>query len=458
MIKDMMARDLKDLTFSASALNTASPNVNRNGQDFDQFMARLDARESAAEHRRQENPDNRRSERSENSPEPQVREVLTSHNEVLSTDIGQEDRTDEVLESSEVAGVDTNYVQEETLEDEEIQADIVYNLAEAVYVMPEVVYEMLEALEIKPVELAEPQAANKYLQNLLKVESPVELLTMPEYQEALKQVAEAVTQIIEAGTQADKPKPALEKLSGLVALVDEKNQLVVMEAEVLEDSDADEEEEPFQPLERRERPEVNQNSQNTQAVQTENAANVVAEAPEVLLQEAQPVSPVTAVNPAASLAAIQTPNAAEVSTATRVDPTMVMEQIVSKVKTISPENFSELRMTLRPEHLGDVTLRIAVQNGIVTAMFVAESQRIKEIIEQNFNLLRDALEEQGIEVADLFVSVDSGNPEEQANQFLKAQQEALRRLQRAAGTAEAEVIEEETPVVINMDNTVDFSA
>jgi flagellar hook-length control protein FliK len=140
-----------------------------------------------------------------------------------------------------------------------------------------------------------------------------------------------------------------------------------------------------------------------------------------------------------------------------------LEQIVSKVKTVSAENFAELRITLRPEQLGDVSLRIAVQNGVVMALFVAESQRIKEIIEANFNQLRDALSEQGIEVSELFVSVngeDSGSQMELMNQLPKAQQEAMRRLQRAAGVV-AEVEEEEPAPVdpsIVLNNTVEFTA
>jgi flagellar hook-length control protein FliK len=48
-------------------------------------------------------------------------------------------------------------------------------------------------------------------------------------------------------------------------------------------------------------------------------------------------------------------------------------------------------------------------------MFVAENQRVKEIIEAGFNQLRDALEEQGISVAQIEVSV--GNGDQNQNEF-----------------------------------------
>jgi flagellar hook-length control protein FliK len=92
-------------------------------------------------------------------------------------------------------------------------------------------------------------------------------------------------------------------------------------------------------------------------------------------------------------------------------------------------------------------------------MFVAENQRIKEIIEANFNQLRQALQEQGIEVSQLSVSVSQEDAEERMNQFLKAQQENMRRLQRLAGMAEVEEEAEVMPVTDpTLENTVDYRA
>jgi len=66
---------------------------------------------------------------------------------------------------------------------------------------------------------------------------------------------------------------------------------------------------------------------------------------------------------------------------------------------------SELKLTLKPESLGEVSLRLLSDNGIVTARFTAENQRVKEIMESNFNSLRDNLNGQGINVSQLSVSV-----------------------------------------------------
>jgi len=94
-------------------------------------------------------------------------------------------------------------------------------------------------------------------------------------------------------------------------------------------------------------------------------------------------------------------------------------------------------------------------------MFVAENQRVREIIESNFNQLRDSLEEQGIQVSQLSVSVSDQDAEERMNQFLKAQQESMERMRRAAGVGNVDETETEPQAVDPASvllNTVDFSA
>ena len=91
--------------------------------------------------------------------------------------------------------------------------------------------------------------------------------------------------------------------------------------------------------------------------------------------------------------------------------TDIINQIVKKAEVAIGDKQSEMRMQLEPENLGKLTLKVAVERGVVTAKFVAESQQVKEIIETNFNQLKDALQEKGINVQSFSVSVgqDSSN-------------------------------------------------
>lgn len=98
-----------------------------------------------------------------------------------------------------------------------------------------------------------------------------------------------------------------------------------------------------------------------------------------------------------------------------INNTEVVTQIMEKIKVSVKPEISEVKMLLKPEQLGEVSLKIATQNGVVTAQFIAESQRVKEIIEANFNQLKDMLLEQGIDVGALEVSV-SDQESQQTNQ------------------------------------------
>ena len=101
-----------------------------------------------------------------------------------------------------------------------------------------------------------------------------------------------------------------------------------------------------------------------------------------------------------------------------INSTEIISQIMDKIKVSVKSDVSEIKMLLKPEQLGEVSLKIATQNGIVTAQFIAESQKVKEIIEANFNQLKDILSEQGINVGSLEVNVsDNGNNEQKFNMF-----------------------------------------
>lgn len=83
----------------------------------------------------------------------------------------------------------------------------------------------------------------------------------------------------------------------------------------------------------------------------------------------------------------------------------VIKQISEKIDVNLFEDKSEMIIKLKPDHLGKVTVEIAVENGNVTAKFLAESEKVKEILESNMQNLKDHLAKQGMVVQDLSVSV-----------------------------------------------------
>ena len=59
-----------------------------------------------------------------------------------------------------------------------------------------------------------------------------------------------------------------------------------------------------------------------------------------------------------------------------------------------------LRLILSQSSL-KLTIKIAVEEGIVTARFITENLQVKHLLESNLNTLRQSLESQGIKVEKL---------------------------------------------------------
>ncbi len=89
----------------------------------------------------------------------------------------------------------------------------------------------------------------------------------------------------------------------------------------------------------------------------------------------------------------------------------ILKQIVDKASVVLSKDKAEMIVDLKPDHLGKLSLKVVTERGIMTAQIMAENQQVKQIIESNFNVLRDALEKQGITVQQFSVSVgqDSWN-------------------------------------------------
>ncbi|PZD93326.1 hypothetical protein DNH61_22050 [Paenibacillus sambharensis] len=65
---------------------------------------------------------------------------------------------------------------------------------------------------------------------------------------------------------------------------------------------------------------------------------------------------------------------------------------------------SEARLTLLPEHLGQVDVKISMQNGQLTAQFVTDNVMARDMIESQMVQLRASLQTQGLQVEKLEVT------------------------------------------------------
>lgn len=92
-----------------------------------------------------------------------------------------------------------------------------------------------------------------------------------------------------------------------------------------------------------------------------------------------------------------------------LDKESIFEQIVEKAK-IDIGKTDEIKIKLKPDFLGEISLKISNEKGIVTVKAYVENYNVKQLIESNLDNLRDNMKELGLnfEALDVSVGKDSG--------------------------------------------------
>ncbi|GGF80295.1 hypothetical protein GCM10010912_26710 [Paenibacillus albidus] len=78
--------------------------------------------------------------------------------------------------------------------------------------------------------------------------------------------------------------------------------------------------------------------------------------------------------------------------------------ITGKLEIVKKGGVAEAIITLFPENLGQVDVKITMQNGHLVAQFLTEHAGAKDLLEQQMNQLRAALQSQGLQVEKLEVT------------------------------------------------------
>lgn len=87
----------------------------------------------------------------------------------------------------------------------------------------------------------------------------------------------------------------------------------------------------------------------------------------------------------------------------------LFQQMVEKFRLDIKQGVSQMEIRLHPAELGNMYLKLTVEKGLVTAQFLAESVRVKELIEQNIAQLRDTFAKDGITWDKITVDVSQDN-------------------------------------------------
>ncbi|MDR0958194.1 MAG: flagellar hook-length control protein FliK [Clostridiales bacterium] len=304
---------------------------------------------------------------------------------------------------------------EETLTEEE--KAVAEQIAAALGVTPEEVAAVLLSLGIKPQELKQPEKLTEFMQKITGAQSPAMLLTMPNMKEAFK----AVKQIVENFNPEQTEGQQVNVAEQSTPITDNTGKQQPRNSENANDDSAnitpttetqtavaDSAEVSFAKVAEGQGIQASA----VQAAKTASQAQVIKpeDAAALLKENNAAVNAGTAVSGTDSPQTVQT-SAVKAESMRNINTQDVINQIVDKMKIeVKADVTTEIKITLRPEHLGDVTMKIVTENGIVTAMFLAENERVKAMIEAGFNELQQSLQDAGVNINQLSVSVgqDSG--------------------------------------------------
>jgi flagellar hook-length control protein FliK len=85
----------------------------------------------------------------------------------------------------------------------------------------------------------------------------------------------------------------------------------------------------------------------------------------------------------------------------------IANQIIERIKVSIQPDQTSMELQLNPENLGKVNLSVQSKNGVMTAQFVVQNEMSKEAIESQLHTLRETLNQQGIKVEAIEVTVST---------------------------------------------------
>ncbi|MCR5216858.1 MAG: flagellar hook-length control protein FliK [Lachnospiraceae bacterium] len=216
-----------------------------------------------------------------------------------------------------------------------------------------------------------------------------------------------------------------------------------------------------------------QNSSQTTAGTLETPHLVVESVSETPMQNMDSNSmmdPNTMANPFLAQMTEAVKNSAGIQEIAEVTPAQIVEQIVEQAKIRLTGDASSMEMVLNPEHLGKINMNISVKEGVVTASFIAQNEAVKAAIESQMVVLRENLNQQGLKISAVEVTVENQalNTNAQAGQGFEEEEQrggngrSNRRNLRLDGLLEGEPLSEEEEITLDMmsrnGNQVNFTA
>ncbi len=284
---------------------------------------------------------------------------------------------------------------------------------------------------VQNTNLQQPEAHQpKAIEALLKPVQPVEKVTAPDGSQVIDSgdmTKEQDMLAVLSGSRIVSQKSEATEATVQKTTVEDVNNLLGQQVQVVSGRDA--------------KQEFNSDNQQQQAFQQEAKAETMA-APQVKQVESEEpaftdrMDSAQAVN-ASTVQNQSTDNVAQVSTQQNVSQTRtdynITQQIVEHARLIRNAENTEMVIKLNPRHLGDLTLKVAVNsNGGVTATFHTDNAQVRAMLETSMIQLQKELNDQGIKVDSVEVQTglaDGQLPEGQSQGYYQQQAQQSARSQ-----------------------------
>ena len=104
---------------------------------------------------------------------------------------------------------------------------------------------------------------------------------------------------------------------------------------------------------------------------------------------------------------VQTPQMTQFSSYLSADAMQIMEQVVQQMRVTISNEITTMEMQMNPENLGKVYVNISSEEGVVNAQFHATNEVVKEALEAQVATLRESLNQAGVKVDAIEVTIAS---------------------------------------------------
>ncbi len=91
-----------------------------------------------------------------------------------------------------------------------------------------------------------------------------------------------------------------------------------------------------------------------------------------------------------------------------LQPQELFEQIIAEARLSNLGRGGEMSIKLKPDYLGGLKMKVAVEDGQLKATFIVDNPLVKEVLETNMEALKSGLQKQGLNYQTVDVNVNDG--------------------------------------------------